>query len=892
MNTRITRLIPGFLVAAFGVISLLIRVLFPYGQVFTGGAVKFTSIDAYFHMRLTDTLSVNFPNFTDFDPFFIFPGGIATVGGHFFDWLVAAFAWIFGAGSPAQHTIDLVGAYAPPVMAALTVIPVYFIGKALFNRWAGVMAAGLIAVLPGEYLGRSILGFTDHHVAEVLFTSIIIMFLVLAIKTGRKRELAFSHVFKQGFKMMRRANFYATMVNRLQKKDWNSSRRPILYVAVFLRILKQYFKPFRRPVIYALLAGVFLGIYLTTWIGGMFFIFIFALYFLVQFIINHLRGAPSAHLVITGVLMFLLALVIFVPLASPHRFMIAAMLIAILATPVLYGVSRFISCRGWQRWYYPAVIIGVGVIGGGLLYIIDTEVFHIIFRQFEVFMPSGASGATTMETQPFLSPTGEFSTSVAWGNFTTSFFLIPPGVLGSDIPFVASLLWYPGWAFVPIGASIWFYRRYSQAARKPIYMWLFVISIIAVIVFWFITPVDWKLSFPGFAFIGLGALIWMFVKKSADRESWVLLFTWTLVVLLATLGQRRFAYYFSVNVALLTAFFSWRVIWLAGLRNIVPDYGKDEKKPAKKDEKQASPGTSFSVYHINTILAVIVVVVLAFSFNIIKSKEVATAARFAPTDGWQSALTWMKDNTPAPMGDDDAYFGLYEAPAAGEEFVYPESAYSVTSWWDYGYWISRIAHRIPSVNPSQAAEPIRKVAGFFLNQDAQAASEAMADLNSRYIIIDDDMPLDKFWAIVTWNEGRQNDYSEVYGVQYGGELIPVKLFYPAYYETMVVRLYNFDAEAVTEVLPVVITYEIRTQSGGTTYKEISDIQEFDSYEEARAYLENLDTENAALVGTNPFISPIPLEALDDYELVYGSELVVPTLEGATTPQVKIFSCAP
>ncbi|MCJ7604516.1 MAG: hypothetical protein MUO19_00585, partial [Dehalococcoidales bacterium] len=86
MNTRITRLIPGFLVAAFGVVSLLIRVLFPYDQVFTESAVKFTSIDAYYHMRLIDTLSVNFPNLTEFDPFFIFPGGIGTIGGHFFDW--------------------------------------------------------------------------------------------------------------------------------------------------------------------------------------------------------------------------------------------------------------------------------------------------------------------------------------------------------------------------------------------------------------------------------------------------------------------------------------------------------------------------------------------------------------------------------------------------------------------------------------------------------------------------------------------------------------------------------------------------------------------------------------------------------------------------------------
>ncbi|MCJ7606027.1 MAG: oligosaccharyl transferase, archaeosortase A system-associated, partial [Dehalococcoidales bacterium] len=687
-------------------------------------------------------------------------------------------------GSPTQHTIDIVGAYVPAIMAALTVIPVYFIGKALFNRWAGVMAAGLIAILPGEYLGRSILGFTDHHVAEVLFTSMTVMFLILAIKSARKRSLDFGHIMKG---------------------DWRT---------------------FRRPVIYAVLGGIFLGLYMITWIGAMFFIFIFSLYFLIQFIINHIRGVSSAHLAITAVILFLVALVIFIPLASPHRFMIAAMIIAILATPVLYGVSRLISGRNWKPWLYPVAIVGVGVIGGGLLYVIDTEVFRIIYQQFEVLVPSGASGVTTMEMQPFLSPAGSFSTQVAWGNYTTSFFLLPG---------------------VPL---------------------------------------------PGFAFIGLGALIWLFIKRRADRESWVLLFTWTLITLLATLGQRRFAYYFSVNVALLTAFFSWQVIWLSGLKNIIPDYNGDYIKPDAKDEKQANPRMPFSIYHINAILAVIVVVVLAFSFNIVKSKEVASAARFAPSDGWQPALTWMKDNTPAPLGNDDAYFGLYERPRGSEEFDYPESAYSVISWWDYGYWISRIAHRIPVANPSQAAGPIQKVAGFFLNPNPQAASEAMADLNPRYVIIDHDTSLSKFWAIVTWNEGRLRDYEEIFGLPYEDEIVPVKLFYPAYYETMVARLYNFNGEAITETFPIVITYEIRTQPNGSTFKEITNLEQIPSYEEALAYMETLDTENALLVGSSPLLSPIPLEALDDYELVYGSDYHFTMEEGLTTPQVKIFSYTP
>jgi dolichyl-diphosphooligosaccharide--protein glycosyltransferase len=57
-------------------------------------------------------------------------------------------------------------------------------------------------------------------------------------------------------------------------------------------------------------------------------------------------------------------------------------------------------------------------------------------------------------------------------------------------------------------------------------------------------------------------------------------------------------------------------------------------------------------------------------------------------EGWQTSLLWLKDsnNSPDPFGDfddPDFYYRLYETP-----FQYPESAYGVMSWWDYGYWIS------------------------------------------------------------------------------------------------------------------------------------------------------------------------------------------------------------
>ena len=66
------------------------------------------------------------------------------------------------------------GAYLPAILGALVPIPVYFIGKELFGSRAGLISAALIAILPGQYLVRTLLGSTDHHAMEILFSTLII----------------------------------------------------------------------------------------------------------------------------------------------------------------------------------------------------------------------------------------------------------------------------------------------------------------------------------------------------------------------------------------------------------------------------------------------------------------------------------------------------------------------------------------------------------------------------------------------------------------------------------------------------------------------------------------------------------------------------------------------
>jgi oligosaccharyl transferase (archaeosortase A-associated) len=774
MTTKLSpKLFVGLLVGAFFAISLCIRVLYPIDQVFTGEWVKFTSIDAYYHMRLVDNLVHNFPHALAFDPFFIYPGG-EVMAVRFFDWFLALIIWVVGLGSPTQHTVDVIGVIYPAVLAALTVIPVYFIGKALFNRWAGVIAAGLIAVIPGEYLGRSIIGFTDHHVAEGLFSATAILFLILAIKTARERGLTFSHI---------------------RQRDW-----PVI----------------TRPLVYSLLAGFFLGIYHLTWGGALLFIFIIALYIIVQSIIDHIKNTRTDYLCVTGVILFLVTLIMYIPLWE-EMIVPVALFIAVLMCLALWGISWFMELKSIRRGYYPLVLVGVGVVVLVAFYLISPDVSSRMFSLFSLFAPTGSTAATTLEMQPFLSPQGHFSLDIAWGNFTTGFYV--------SLVVLLFLIFY-----------------------KAVY------------------------------------------RRRASSEE-ILFIIWNVIILVATLAQRRFAYYFAINVALLTAYFCWQAIWYAGLRRLVDGPGKEpvDAAPQSGKSKERQPkDRSVVIYRVNTILVVIVVFFFAFFPNIAKAKDVASAPRFAPSDAWYESLYWMRDNTPEPFSDPDAYYHLYEPPPPGEEFNYPESAYGVTSWWDYGYWISRIAHRPPSANPSQSPLPIEKVAAFFLSDDEALASDIIRELDSSYVIVDYLTCTSKFWAIATWAGRDNSEFVSIYYLPYEGELIPVNLFHPAYYRNLAVRLYNFNGEAVADEKPWVVSYENNVDLNGERYKQIVNIKEVSSYQEALEYVNSQESGNHDIVGTTPFISPIPLDALADYRLVFSSENKIENAEPGPIPEVKIF----
>ncbi len=85
---------------------------------------------------------------------------------------------------------------------------------------------------------------------------------------------------------------------------------------------------------------------------------------------------------------------------------------------------------------------------------------------------------------------------------------------------------------------------------------------------------------------------------------------------------------------------------------------------------------------------------------------------------------------------------------------------------------------------------------------------------------------------------------------------------------------------------MVVSYDERVDRGGNRYKQIINVEEFSSHKEALDYVENQRPSNHRIAGFNPFISPVPLEAVQNYRLVYSSKSSVYNADARMIPEVK------
>ncbi len=156
-------LLAGIVVLAFGV-----RIV-PYRRCFEGDRVYLYGQDPYYHfMRIRQAAFSPGFQLPDTDPRAGYPDGFQPFWPPYFDQAVAAMGWILSAGETSEQLLLQVAAWLPPILGALTAIPVFFIGLLLFNRKVALLAALVFALLPG-HASYCVIGRIDHHFAEIFF---------------------------------------------------------------------------------------------------------------------------------------------------------------------------------------------------------------------------------------------------------------------------------------------------------------------------------------------------------------------------------------------------------------------------------------------------------------------------------------------------------------------------------------------------------------------------------------------------------------------------------------------------------------------------------------------------------------------------------------------------
>ena len=587
-------------------ISLFIRGYLPFDTIFGGGYIRFGGNDPWYNLRLVENTLHNFPHRIYFDAFTHLPHGTEVPFAPLFDYLIATVIWIIGLGNPyavlGEEGIKTIFVWFPPILGALCVFPTYLIGKSLWNRNAGLIAAIVIAVLPGQFLSRSLLGFVDHHVMEVLLSTIAMLMFMFAIKVAKEHNL---------------------QLKTPKERDWET---------------------LKKPLILSILTGIVFGAFYLSWRGAPMFMLILLIFGLVCFIFEHLRGESTDYLSIAIVPAFMVSLILISPFllmqsAGFAKFQAISLVMGVLVFLFLSVLSIFFKHKKMGVVGYPVTVLGVGMVSLIALNILMPSLYHLLITSnLSVFFPHG--GALTIQE------VSSMGIPQIWGWFSTTFFVMFVG-------------------FVFVANNIWEHKRPEE----------------------------------------------------------ILFLIWCLVMLFACFGQNRFAYYYAINVALLCGLASWKIIELAS-------YEKQAKKIKGKSKKNKpkQTKTTLNKSHAAVACSLIFLIVILPPANI--SLNVAKHPGSIPGD-WYDALVWMRDNTPDSGVD---YYGIYETPPTGEDYNYPESAYSVMSWWDYGHWITTIAHRIPFANPFQAGAPL--AAEYLIATDEAEANKILDVLNSKYVITD------------------------------------------------------------------------------------------------------------------------------------------------------------
>ena len=330
-------------VTFFSLFALWLRLL----PMFSMGNADILSLvasdDPLYNLRQVEVLLANNLNYPWFDPMTQYPTGSNIYWGPLFPIIIAVGCLITGAATSPE--IIGIGLAIPPLMGAATVIVMYFVGKTCGNWKTGLLASGFTAVVTGQFFYRSMYGYMDHHIAEVLFSTIFCLIYMYAVFSEKDTPID----FKQ-------------------------------------------FSSYKRIVLVSVLAGIAYLLGLLVMPTMILFAMIVGVFTIIQFIMDTVHGKTSEYILILNVIIFIIAIIgllLFglknsgMDLSSYSIGHIYADIGMIGGTLFLYLLQCYLKKKSW--YYYPAVVGGAGVLFVLFLYLINPQLYTLFVSDLFAF---------------------------------------------------------------------------------------------------------------------------------------------------------------------------------------------------------------------------------------------------------------------------------------------------------------------------------------------------------------------------------------------------------------------------------------------------------------------------------------------------------------------------
>ncbi len=296
-NARSTALWLG----AILVLALVLRIAFNIGVAYDEETENYlySGNDPWYHDRTVEHILATGESLTT-DPVINFPDGARNPNPPVFDWTTAVdakFLEMAGASDPGGLALNLSVAF----WGALTIIPVFMIGKALWGRTAGLWAAFFMA-FSAPHIQRTVFGFADHDATTMFFITLGMAFLINALLAMKHKEYV---------------------------KDWRSDA-----MAGIRRAAGEN----KVAILWSALAGTAIAATALTWKGYPYVLAVMAVAFGLQLLVDHARNKDSTVVSFVYLVPMILSLLVAWPYygaldlgnttITPHIYVLVGMLLA------------------------------------------------------------------------------------------------------------------------------------------------------------------------------------------------------------------------------------------------------------------------------------------------------------------------------------------------------------------------------------------------------------------------------------------------------------------------------------------------------------------------------------------------------------------------------------